>query len=66
MKRGPFPQKSDYELDLLADSVKSIVHARVDSLMLACCVPKLHSFEYHTHALPGFRDISINPVAKRQ
>ena len=27
-KRGPFPQKSDCELDLLADSTKSVVHAR--------------------------------------
>ena len=27
-KRGPFPQKSDCELDLSADSTKSVVHAR--------------------------------------
>ena len=27
-KRGPFPQKSDCELDLSADREKSVVHAR--------------------------------------
>ena len=27
-KRGPFPQKSDCELDLSVDSAKSVVHTR--------------------------------------
>ena len=53
-KRGPFPQKSDCELDLSADSAKSVVHARENRLMLAHSVPKLQSFEYHTHAYLGF------------
>ena len=43
-KRGPFPQKSDCELDLSADSAKSIVHARENRLMLVRSVPKLPSF----------------------
>ena len=49
-KRGPFPQKSDCELDLSADSAKSVVHARENRLTLVRSVPKLQSFEYHTHA----------------
>ena len=49
-KRGPFPQKSDCELDLSADSAKSIVHARENRLTLAHSIPKLQSFESHTHA----------------
>ena len=53
-KRGPFPQKSDCELDLSADSVKSVVHARENRLTLARSIPKLQSFEYHTHAYLGF------------
>ena len=53
-KRGPFPQKSDYELDLSADSAKSVVHARENRLTLARSVPKLQSFEYHTRAYLGF------------
>ena len=48
-KRGPFPQKSDCELDLSADSVKIVVHTRVNRLTLARCIPKLQSFEYHIH-----------------
>ena len=50
-KRGPFPQKSDCELDLSADSV---VHARENRLTLARSVPKLQSFEYHTGTYLGF------------
>ena len=50
-KRGPFPQKSDCELDLSADSV---VHARENRLTLVRSVPKLQSFEYHTSAYLGF------------
>ena len=57
-KRGPFPQKSDCELDLSVDSVKSIVHARENRLTLARRVPKLQSFEYHTRAYLGF-EISV-------
>ena len=53
-KRGPFPQKSDCKLDLSADSAKSVVHARENRLTLARSVPKLQSFEYHTHAYLGF------------
>ena len=53
-KRGPFPQKSVCELDLSADSAKSIVHARENRLTLARSVPKLQSFEYHTRAYLGF------------
>ena len=53
-KRGPFPQKSDCELDLSADSAKSVVHARENRLTLACSIPKLQSFEYHTRAFIGF------------
>ena len=53
-KRGPFPQKSDCELDLSVDSAKSIVHTCENRLMLACRVPKLRSFEYHTRAYLGF------------
>ena len=40
-KRGPFPQKSDCELDLSADSAKSVVHARENRLTLEHSVPKL-------------------------
>ena len=47
-KRGPFPQKSDFELDLSADSMKSVVHTRENHLTLAHSIPKLQSFEYHT------------------
>ena len=54
MKRGPFLQKSVCELDLSADSVKSIVHARENCLTLARSIPKLQSFEYHTRAYLGF------------
>ena len=53
-KRGPFPQKSVCELDLSADSAKSVVHARENRLTLARSVPKLQSFEYHTRAYLGF------------
>ena len=53
-KRGPFPQKSVCELDLSADSAKSVVHARENRLTLARSVPKLQSFEYHTCAYLGF------------
>ena len=53
-KRGPFPQKSVYELDLSADRAKSVVHARENRLTLARSVPKLQSFEYHTRAYLGF------------
>ena len=53
-KRGPFPQKSVCELDLSADSAKSVVHARGNRLTLARSVPKLQSFEYHTRAYLGF------------
>ena len=47
-KRGPFPQKSVCELDLSADSAKSVVHARENRLTLARSVPKLQSFKYRT------------------
>ena len=57
-KRGPFPQKSVCELDLSADSAKSVVHARENRLRLARSVPKLQSFEYHTRAYLGF-EISV-------
>ena len=53
-KRGPFPQKSDCELDLSSDSAKSIVCARENRLTFARNVPKLQSFEYHTRAYLGF------------
>ena len=53
-KMGPFPQKSDCELDLSADSAKSVVHARENRLTLARSVPKLQPFEYHTRAYLGF------------
>ena len=53
-KRGPFLQKSDCELDLSADSAKSVVHARENCLTLAHSIPKLQSFEYHTRAYLGF------------
>ena len=53
-KRGPFPQKSDCELDLSADSAKSVVHARENRLTLARSIPELQSFEYHTRAYLGF------------
>ena len=53
-KRGPFPQKSDFELDLSADSANNIVHARENRLMVARSVPKLQSFEYHTRTYLGF------------
>ena len=53
-KRGPFPQKSDCELDLSADIAKSIVHAREDRLTLARSIPKLQSFESHRRAYLGF------------
>ena len=53
-KRGPFPQKSDCELDLSADSAKSVVHVRENRLTLARSVPKLQSFEYHTCTYLGF------------
>ena len=53
-KRGPFPQKSDYKLDLSADSAKSVVHACENRLTLARSIPKLQSFEYHTRAYLGF------------
>ena len=46
--RKPFPQKSDCELDLSADSVKSVVHALEKHLTLARRVSKIQSFEYHT------------------
>ena len=52
--RGPFPQKSDCELDLSADSAKSVVHIRENHLTLARSVPKLQSCEYHTRAYLGF------------
>ena len=53
-KKGPFPQISDCELDLSADSAKSVVHARENRLTLARSVPKLQSFEYHMRAYTGF------------
>ena len=53
-KRGPFPQKSDCELDLSVDSAKSVVHARENQLTLVHSVPKLQSFVYHTRAYLGF------------
>ena len=53
-KRGSFPQKSDCELDLSADSKKRVVRARENRLTLACSVPKLQSFEYHACAYLGF------------
>ena len=53
-KKGPFPQKSDSELDLSADSAKSVVHAREKHLTLARRVPKLRSFKYHTRAYLSF------------
>ena len=56
-KRGPFPKKSDCELDLSTDSAKSVVHARENRLTLARSVPKLQSFEYHTR---GYLDLEIS------
>ena len=53
-KGGPFPQKSDCELDLSADSAKNVVHTRENRLTLARSVPKLQSFEYHTRPFIGF------------
>ena len=49
-KRGPFPQKSDCELDLSADSEKSVVHVRENRLTLARSVPK-YSTSSSIHAL---------------
>ena len=53
-ERGPLPQKSDCELDISADSAKSIVYAHENSLTLARRVPKLQSFEYHSCTYLGF------------
>ena len=61
-KRGPFPQKSDCELDLPADSAKSVVHAHENRLTLARSVPKLQSFEYHTRAYLRFEISSFISV----
>ena len=66
-KRGPFPQKSDCELDLSADSAKSIVYARENRLTLAHSVPKLQSFEYHKRAFLGFEiGVYFSPVGKHK
>ena len=54
-KRGQFPQTSDCELDIPVDSAKNAVHARENCLTLAHHVPKLQSFEFHTHAYLGFK-----------
>ena len=66
-KRGPFPQKSDCELDLSADSAKSVVHARENRLTLARSVPKLVLRVSYTR-LPWFRDIGVcfSPVGKHK
>ena len=64
-KRGPFPQKSDCELDLSVDSAKSVVHTRENRLMLAHSVPKLQSFEYHTRAYLGFEILAFISVCRR-
>ena len=53
-ERGPFPQKSDCELDLSAVSAKSVVLACENRLMLAHSIPKLQFFEYHTRAYLDF------------
>ena len=56
-KRGHFPQNSDFELDIPADttrSAKSAVHARENHLTLARHVPKLQSFEFHARVYLGF------------
>ena len=62
--RGHFPQNSDCELDIPADSVKSTVHARENRLTLACYVPKLQSYEFHTRTYFVSRYLRL-PVAKR-
>ena len=61
-KRGPFPKKSDCELDLSADSTKTVVHARENRLTLARSVPKLQSFEYHIRAYLGFEILAFISV----
>ena len=55
-KRGPFPQKSDCMLDPSADSVKCILHACENSLILILvhCDPKVTVLEFYTHAYLGF------------
>ena len=67
-KRGPFLQKSDCVLDPSAASVKCILHARENSLILilVCCVPKVTVLRVLYSCLPRFRDIHVyfNPVAK--
>ena len=45
-KRGHFPQNTDCELDVPADSAKSAVHARENRLMPAHHVPKLQSLSF--------------------
>ena len=52
-KRGPFPQKSDCELDISVDNAKSVVHGHVNRLTLVCQIPKLQAFEYHRRAYLG-------------
>ena len=66
-KRGPFPQKSDCELDLSADSAKSVVHARENRLTLARSVPKL-VLRVSYMRLPWFRDINVyfSPVGEHK
>ena len=60
----PFPQKSDCELDLSADSAKSVVYARENRLTLARSFPKLQSFEYHTRAYLVFKISAFISVLK--
>ena len=62
-KRGPFPQNSDFELDISAEIMKSAVHASKKNLTLAHCIPKLQAFEFRTRAYLGF-EIYFSPVAK--
>ena len=64
-KRGHFPQNSDCKLDISADSTKK---CRENYLMLACRIPKVQSFEFHTCAYLDFKIricIYFSPVAKR-
>ena len=69
-KRGPFPQRSDCELDLSADSAKSVVHTRENRLMLAhtCVAFQVTVLRVSYTRLPWFRDIGVyfSPVGKHK
>ena len=49
-KRGHFQPTLDCKLDMSVDSTKSAVHAHEKHLTLALRIPKLQSFDFHTHS----------------